>query len=75
MERCDMCELLACAYVTGAEQSLQAGMWVDRLLRFGDPAAVEAAVAKAIAIQEQSAVAWSNLTEHRRESHADSTSA
>ncbi len=34
-QRCEMCELLLCGYITGLEQQLQAAMWVDRSFSFG----------------------------------------
>ena len=70
--RCEMCELLASAYATGAEQLLQAAMWVDRATRFSEPYKVNDAVKKVNDLRGQVEQAWTNYNEHRAE-HADSS--
>lgn len=70
--RCEMCELLASAHATGVEQLLQASMWVDRAVRFGEPASVAEAVAKVDSLRPEVEKAWANLAEHRSSDHRGS---
>lgn len=69
--RCEMCEALACAYATGTQQLLQAAMWVDRAIRFSEPAKVDDAIVKVDKLRPEVEQAWTNYLAHRAE-HSES---
>jgi hypothetical protein len=67
--RCEQCQLLTSTFVTGAEQLLQLGLWLDRWTRFGKSADASEISAKIHAQSQEVATAWGNYLKHRVQSH------
>ncbi len=65
--RCELCELLICAYVTAVEQQLSIAMRIDRITRFGDKEKFDEAVSKLSEHINQEAIAWENFLSHQKE--------
>ena len=63
--RCEICELMACAYATGVQQQLQLAMWVDRLTRFGNEAELPGAISQLEEHAKEVQQTWMNYLDHR----------
>jgi len=67
--RCEQCQLLISGFVTGAEQLLQLGLWLDRWSRFGKSGDDSEISTKIQAHSQEVAIAWENYLKHRVQSH------
>lgn len=71
-QRCELCQLAICSYVTGVEQLLQLALWLDRQTRFGKSTDDSETIDKIQTHTEELSKTWAHYLTHLETDHAPS---